>query len=97
MAARTNARMGGQRSKPRSTSNVSYEPGSSASNCLPAIAVYARFIAGPVRHSAQDRDGENGLKIGQQFSAVREAPDYEQKADLSVMMKDLDALLARMG
>ena len=110
--------MGGQRSKPRSTSNVSYEPGSSASNCLPAIAVYARFIAGPVRHSAQDRDGENGLKIGQQFSAVRKAlestylrmtvcfmaqeleaklaPD-EQKADLAVMMKDLEALLARVG
>ena len=64
-------------------------------------------------------DGENCLKIGQQFSAVRKAldstylrmtvcfmaqeleaklaPDDEQKADLSVMMKDLEALLARMG
>jgi DNA-binding FrmR family transcriptional regulator len=64
-------------------------------------------------------DGENCLKIGQQFSAVRKAldstylrmtvcfmaqeleqrltPDEEQKADLSVMMKDLEALLARMG
>jgi DNA-binding FrmR family transcriptional regulator len=64
-------------------------------------------------------DGENCLKIGQQFSAVRKAldstylrmtvcfmaqelesklaPDEEQKADLSVMMKDMEALLARMG
>ncbi len=64
-------------------------------------------------------EGENCLKIGQQFSAVRKAldstylrmtvcfmaqelehklaPDEEQKADLSVMMKDLEALLARMG
>jgi DNA-binding FrmR family transcriptional regulator len=64
-------------------------------------------------------DGENCLKIGQQFSAVRKAldstylrmtvcfmaqeleaklaPDDEQKADLSVMMKDLEALLARTG
>jgi DNA-binding FrmR family transcriptional regulator len=64
-------------------------------------------------------DGEDCLKIGQQFSAVRKAldstylrmtvcfmaqeleaklaPDEEQKADLSLMMKDLEALLARMG
>lgn len=64
-------------------------------------------------------DGENCLKIGQQFSAVRKAldstylrmtvcfmsqelesrlaPDDEQKADLAVMMKDLEALLARVG
>ena len=64
-------------------------------------------------------DGENCLKIGQQFSAVRKAldstylrmtvcfmaqeleaklaPDDEQKADLSLLMKDLEALLARMG
>lgn len=64
-------------------------------------------------------DGENCLKIGQQFSAVRKAldstylrmtvcfmaqeleaklaPDDEQKADLSAMMKDMETLLARMG
>ena len=64
-------------------------------------------------------DGENCLKIGQQFSAVRRAPDSaclrmtacfmaqelearlapddEQKTDLAVMMKDLEALLARVG
>lgn len=63
--------------------------------------------------------GENCLKIGQQFSAVRKAldstylrmtvcfmaqelesrltPDDEQKADLAAMMKDLEALLARVS
>lgn len=64
-------------------------------------------------------EGEDCLKIGQQFSAVRKAldstylrmtvcfmaqelesrltPDDEQKADLAAMMKDLEALLARVG
>ena len=63
--------------------------------------------------------GDDCLKIGQQFSAVRKAldstylrmtvcfmaqeleqklaPDEEQKADLSAMMKDMETLLARMG
>ena len=64
-------------------------------------------------------EGEDCLKIGQQFSAVRKAldstylrmtvcfmeqelsarmePDEVQKADLGVMLKDMEALLARMG
>ena len=64
-------------------------------------------------------EGEDCLKIGQQFSAVRKAldstylrmtvcfmeqelsarmePDEAQKADLGVMLKDMEALLARMG
>jgi CsoR family transcriptional regulator, copper-sensing transcriptional repressor len=63
--------------------------------------------------------GEDCLKIGQQFSAVRKAldstylrmtvcfmeqelvghmqPDQTQKADLDSMLKDMEALLARMG
>jgi DNA-binding FrmR family transcriptional regulator len=63
--------------------------------------------------------GEDCLKIGQQFSAVRKAldstylrmtvcfmeqelsariePDEAQKADIGVMLKDMEALLARMG
>ncbi|WP_114972228.1 metal-sensing transcriptional repressor [Rhodoferax ferrireducens] len=64
-------------------------------------------------------EGENCLKIGQQFSAVRKAldstylrmtmcfmeqeldacmqPDESQKAGLDLMLKDMEALLARMG
>ena len=64
-------------------------------------------------------EGENCLKIGQQFAAVRKAldstylrmtvcfmeqelearlqPDDAQKADLALMMKDMETLLARMG
>jgi DNA-binding FrmR family transcriptional regulator len=64
-------------------------------------------------------EGENCLKIGQQFSAVRKAldstylrmtvcymeqelqarmqPDAVQKADLDLMLKDMETLLARMG
>ncbi len=64
-------------------------------------------------------EGEDCLKIGQQFAAVRKAldstylrmtvcfmaqelesrlaPDEEQKADLCATMKDMEALLARMG
>jgi DNA-binding FrmR family transcriptional regulator len=63
--------------------------------------------------------GEDCLKIGQQFSAVRKAldstylrmtvcfmeqqlsermqPDPAQKADLDLMLKDMETLLARMG
>jgi DNA-binding FrmR family transcriptional regulator len=63
--------------------------------------------------------GDDCLKIGQQFSAVRKAldstylrmtvcfmeqelvgriqPDETQKADLGNMLKDMEALLARMG
>ena len=63
--------------------------------------------------------GEDCLKIGQQFSAVRKAldstylrmtvcfmeqelkvrmqPDEAQKADLDHLLKDMEALLARMG
>lgn len=63
--------------------------------------------------------GDDCLKIGQQFSAVRKAldstylrmtvcfmeqelvgrmqPDASQKADLDHMLKDMEALLARMG
>jgi DNA-binding FrmR family transcriptional regulator len=64
-------------------------------------------------------EGENCLKIGQQFSAVRKAldstylrmtvcflqqeldtrlqPDEAQKADLDLMVKDMETLLARIG
>jgi len=64
-------------------------------------------------------EGENCLKIGQQFSAVRKAldstylrmtvcfleqelsariqPDAAQKADLDLMVKDMETLLARIG
>jgi DNA-binding FrmR family transcriptional regulator len=64
-------------------------------------------------------EGENCLKIGQQFSAVRKAldstylrmtvcflqqeldtrlqPDEAQKADLELMVKDMETLLARIG
>jgi DNA-binding FrmR family transcriptional regulator len=64
-------------------------------------------------------EGENCLKIGQQFSAVRKAldstylrmtvcfleqelntriqPDAAQKADLDLMIKDMETLLARIG
>ena len=64
-------------------------------------------------------EGEDCLKIGQQFAAVRKAldstylrmtvcfmsqeleqkltPDEAQKADLSVVMQDVETLLARMG
>ena len=64
-------------------------------------------------------EGENCLKIGQQFSAVRKAldstylrmtvcfleqelsariqPDEAQKADLALMIKDMETLLARIG
>jgi DNA-binding FrmR family transcriptional regulator len=64
-------------------------------------------------------EGEDCLKIGQQFSAVRKAldstylrmtvcfmeqelqarmqPDEAQKADLDMMLKDMETLLARMG
>ena len=64
-------------------------------------------------------EGEDCLKIGQQFSAVRKAldstylrmtmcfmeqeldaciqPDDDQKAGMALMMKDMEALLARMG
>ena len=64
-------------------------------------------------------EGEDCLKIGQQFAAVRKAldstylrmtvcfmsqeleqkltPDEDQKADLSLVMKDVETLLARMG
>lgn len=63
--------------------------------------------------------GEDCLKIGQQFSAVRKAldstymrmtvcfmeqelsariqPNEAQRADLDVMLKDMETLLARMG
>ena len=64
-------------------------------------------------------EGENCLKIGQQFAAVRKAldstymrmtvcfmeqelearlqPDETQKADMALMMKDMETMLARMG
>ena len=64
-------------------------------------------------------EGENCLKISQQFSAVRKAldstylrmtmcfmeqeleacmqPDDAQKTGLDLMLKDMEALLARMG
>lgn len=64
-------------------------------------------------------EGEDCLKIGQQFSAVRKAldstylrmtmcfmeqeldaciqPDDDQKAGMALMLKDMEALLARMG
>jgi DNA-binding FrmR family transcriptional regulator len=64
-------------------------------------------------------EGEDCMKIGQQFSAVRKAldstylrmtvcfmeqelqtriqPDAAQKADLDLMLKDMETLLARMG
>ena len=64
-------------------------------------------------------EGEDCLKIGQQFSAVRKAldstylrmtmcfmeqeldaciqPDDDQKAGMALMMKDMEALLTRMG
>lgn len=64
-------------------------------------------------------EGDNCLKIGQQFSAVRKAldstylrmtvcfleqelnariqPDAAQKADLDLMVKDMETLLARIG
>ena len=64
-------------------------------------------------------EGENCVKIGQQFSAVRKAldstylrmtmcfmeqeleaclqPDAAQKEGLDLMMKDMEALLGRMG
>jgi hypothetical protein len=49
------------------------------------VAVSGPFYAGP--QSCQVRlAAESKL-----------APDEEQKADLSLMMKDLEALLARMG
>ncbi|MEK9951981.1 MAG: metal-sensing transcriptional repressor [Curvibacter sp.] len=43
-------------------------------------------------------EGEDCLKIGQQFAAVRKlAPDDTQKAGLATLLKDMETLLARMG